>query len=35
VDAGALDRACRRVAASAAVLAVLFVAGTVIMVGKP
>jgi|SRR5579863_1346333 len=33
--AGALDRACRRVAASAAVLAVLFVAATVIMVGKP
>jgi hypothetical protein len=34
-DAGALDRDCRRVAASAAVLAVLFVAATVIMVGKP
>jgi uncharacterized membrane protein len=34
-DAGALDRDCRRLAAAAAVLAVLFVAATVIMIGKP
>ncbi len=33
--ARALDRECRRVAISAAVLAVLFLAATVIMVGKP
>ncbi len=33
--AAALDRECRRVAVSAAALAVLFVAATVIMVGKP
>jgi len=33
--AGALDRECRRVAASAALLVVLFLAATVIMVGKP
>ena len=33
--ARALDRECRRVAAAAAGLAVLFIAATVIMVGKP
>jgi Predicted integral membrane protein (DUF2269) len=33
--ARSLDRDCRQVAAAAAVLAVLFVAATVIMVGKP
>jgi hypothetical protein len=33
--ARSLDRHCRQVAAAAAVLAVLFVAATVIMVGKP
>ncbi|HLM96857.1 MAG TPA: hypothetical protein VK283_11120 [Acidimicrobiales bacterium] len=33
--AGALDRECRRVAASATLLVVLFLAATVIMVGKP
>jgi uncharacterized membrane protein len=33
--APALDRDCRRVAAGAAALALLFVAATVIMVGKP
>jgi len=32
---GALDRVCGQVAGSAAVLAVVFVAATVIMVGKP
>jgi uncharacterized membrane protein len=32
---GALDRDCRQVAAGAAALAVLFIAATVIMVGKP
>ena len=31
----AFDRTCRQVAAAAGVLAVLFVAATVIMVGKP
>ncbi len=33
--AGALDRDCRQVSGAAVVLAVLFVAATVIMIGKP